>query len=275
LFKRGIKRDFASFPTLKDDKQNGQWHRTFSNLAWAQDLSDISDENYIPINTADKDLFAEKQKFLYAVLEAKVETAKGKAIMHSHEKDYDVQKAYAELKNYHLTSNTALFSANKTMEYLTSARINDGSWHGSVENFIINWQNQFCLYEQLVPTTSHYKDEQKLAMIQVAVHPLRELHQVKNTALLIKQTNGGKNLTYDEYIQLLSYTASDYDNSQVPAKSRRQLYQSESQDDDFHNYEDNLPDSEPFDIDTPVETIQANTANYRPTPRRAGTDNRV
>jgi hypothetical protein len=44
LFKRGIKQDFASFPRLKDDKQNGQWHRTFSNLARAQDLSDVLDE---------------------------------------------------------------------------------------------------------------------------------------------------------------------------------------------------------------------------------------
>jgi hypothetical protein len=112
-------------------------------------------------------------------------------------------------------------------------------------------------------------------MLQVAVHPLRNLRQVKNTALLIKQTNGGKDLTYDKYIQLLSYTASDYNSSQVPAKSRRQVYQCESQGDDFHNYEDNLPDSEPFDIDTPVKTIQAYTANYHPTPRRAGTDNRV
>jgi hypothetical protein len=90
------------------------------------------------------------------------------------------------------------------MEYLTSARINDGSWHGSVENFIINWQNQFHLYERLVPTTSHYKDEQKLAMLQVAIHPLCKLRQVKNTALLIKQ----------------SYAASNYDNGQVPAKSK-------------------------------------------------------
>jgi hypothetical protein len=63
--------------------------------------------------------------------------------------------------------NTALFGANKIMEYLTSARINDGSWHGSVENFIINWQNQFRLYERLVPTTSHYKEKQKLAMLQL------------------------------------------------------------------------------------------------------------
>jgi hypothetical protein len=92
-----------------------------SNLVRAQDLSDLLDENYVPITTADRDLFAEKQKFLYAVLEAKVETAKGKAIIHSHEMNYDAQKAYAELKNYHLTSNTALFGANKIMEYLMSA----------------------------------------------------------------------------------------------------------------------------------------------------------
>jgi hypothetical protein len=45
---------------------------------------------------------------------------------------------------------------------------------------------------------------------------------------------------------------------QVPAKSKN-----------------NLPDSEPFDIDTPVETIQAYAANYRSNPKRAGTDNRV
>jgi hypothetical protein len=80
LFKRGIKRDFASFPTLKDDKQKDQWHRTFSNLARAQDLSDVLDENYSPITAADKDLFSEKEKFLYAVLEAKVEMAKGKPL---------------------------------------------------------------------------------------------------------------------------------------------------------------------------------------------------
>jgi hypothetical protein len=52
-------------------------------------------------------------------------------------------------------------------------------------------------------------DKQKLVMLQVAVHPLRELRQVKNTELLIKQTNGGKDLTYDEYVQLLLYATSD------------------------------------------------------------------
>jgi hypothetical protein len=83
---------------------------------------------------------------------------------------------------------------------------------------------------------------------------------------------------------LLSYAASDYDNGQVPAKSKRQVYQSELQEDSFGNYEeipdsepyeDKIPDSEPFDIDTPVETIQAYATNYCPHSNRAGNDNRV
>jgi hypothetical protein len=57
-------------------------------------------------------------------------------------------------------------------------------------------------------------------MLQVAVHPLHELRRVKNTTLLLKQTNGGKALTYDKYVQLLSIAASDYDNVQISAKGK-------------------------------------------------------
>jgi glucose-6-phosphate 1-dehydrogenase len=73
------------------------------------------------------DLFWEKQKFLYAVLEAKVETAKGKTIIRQYKSTYDAQKAYEMLEEHHLTSNTAIFAANKIMEYLTTVRINKGS----------------------------------------------------------------------------------------------------------------------------------------------------
>jgi hypothetical protein len=78
--------------------------------------------------------------FLYAVLEAKVETAKGKSIIRQYENTYDAQKAYEKLEEHHLTSNTAMFATTKIMEYLTTVCINDGSWHGTLENFLINWQ---------------------------------------------------------------------------------------------------------------------------------------
>jgi hypothetical protein len=51
LFKRGIKQDFNASPTLKDKKNNDQWHRTLTNMAHAQDLSDICNPKYIPQTT--------------------------------------------------------------------------------------------------------------------------------------------------------------------------------------------------------------------------------
>jgi hypothetical protein len=84
---------------------------------------------------------------------------------------YDAQRAYKKLEEHHLTSSTAMFAANKIMNYFTTVSINDGTWHVSLENFLINWQEQFQCYERLVPAASHYTDEQKLAMLQVTVRP--------------------------------------------------------------------------------------------------------
>jgi hypothetical protein len=42
-------------------------------------------------------------------------------------------------------------------------------------------------------------------------------------ALLIKQANNGKDLTYDTNVQLLIHTASDYDNIQIKVKGKRQV----------------------------------------------------
>jgi hypothetical protein len=103
LFKRG-KRDPSVYPTLKDKLWNDNWHRSFANQARAQDLSDVLNAAYVPTTSAEYDLFQEKQKYLYAVLESKAETAKGKAIIHKHESTFDAQKAFAELQNHHLIS---------------------------------------------------------------------------------------------------------------------------------------------------------------------------
>jgi hypothetical protein len=115
--------------------------------------------------------FSGENRILYAVLEAKVETAKGKSIIQQYKSTYDAHKAYEKQEEHHLRSNSAMFAANKIMEYLTTVHINDGSWHGTLENFLINWQEQFRCFEQSVPAASHYKDEQKLTMLQVTVDP--------------------------------------------------------------------------------------------------------
>jgi hypothetical protein len=97
---------------------------------------------------------------------------------------------------------------------------------------------------------------------------------VKNTALLIKQANSGKDLTYDKYVQLLTYAASDY-NNQIKVKDKRQVYIHDIKDDTFDTYDDATSEYEPFNIDTPVDTIQAYASNHRPLSNRSDNNNRV
>jgi hypothetical protein len=99
--------------------------------------------------------------------------------------------------------------------------------------------------------------------------------QVKNTALPIKQANNGKDLMYDEYVQLLTQAASDYDNVQIKANSRRQVYLHDINEDTLDKYDEDTFDYEPFDIDTPVETIQAYASIYRLTSNRSDNKNQI
>ena len=223
LFRRGIKRDPTLFPTLKDEKYNDTWHRSFANQARAQDVADVLDPKYKPSTTEQRDLFEEKQKYLYAVLESKVLTDRGKAFIREHEKDYDAQAVYKKLTEHHLKSTKALIDSSAILSYITLACLGSGEWRGTTEAFIIHWQNQVRLYERQVPLNDHFSDGQKRTMLQNAVSPIDELRQVKNNADLEK-TRTGKMLKYDEYVSLLLSAASAYDEQYKPKKNKRFVY---------------------------------------------------
>jgi hypothetical protein len=81
ITKRYIKHGTSEFPTLKNEQFNDQWKVSFVNQARAQDDSDFLDTLYSPSSPIDAALFQGKPKYLYAVLEAKLETTKGKSII--------------------------------------------------------------------------------------------------------------------------------------------------------------------------------------------------
>ena len=60
MFRKSIKRDQNLFPTLKDEKVNNNWHRSFEVQAGVQDVNDVLNPAYVPRTQEDKNLFAEK-----------------------------------------------------------------------------------------------------------------------------------------------------------------------------------------------------------------------
>ena len=72
-FKKSIKRDLASYPTLKDQKHWNSWNRAMIAQARTHNVSEVFDRNYVPLatNVEDVELFQQKQGFIYTVQNTK------------------------------------------------------------------------------------------------------------------------------------------------------------------------------------------------------------
>jgi hypothetical protein len=196
LFRKDTsKRDPTLFPTLKDEKLNDDWHKSFMNQARAQDVSEVLDPSYVPTTKQAKELFIEKQKYVYSVLESKVITDKGRAIVQEYKDTFDAQKVYQKLTDHHLGSTKAMVESSTIPSYITTVRLGSGEWNGSAEGFITNWNNQLQVYEHQVPPAEHFPDDQKMSMLENTVSLIAELRQVKNNAVLEKTKTGKEELT--------------------------------------------------------------------------------
>jgi hypothetical protein len=109
-------------------------------------------------------------------------TDRGKAIIHDHEDDFNVQKVYQKLKAHPLTSNKAMIESSTILAYITSANLGGGTWNGSTESFITDWKNQVWLHKKHFSTSYHFSEGQKNIMLQKSVLGIDELRHAKITA---------------------------------------------------------------------------------------------
>ena len=73
---------------------------------------------------------------------------RGKKFAREHEEDFDAQIVCKNLHEFHAISSRARVSASDMLSYINSVTF--GSWKGTSESFILNWQDQVRLYELLV-----------------------------------------------------------------------------------------------------------------------------
>jgi hypothetical protein len=178
LFCGGIKRDATLFPSLKDDKFHDIWHQSFKTQATVP----VFNDTYVPTTADDIALFQEKQKYVYAVLESKVQIDRRKAIIWDINIAFDAHKAYQKIKAYHLQSIKSKMVSSVIISYITSSKLGNGTWNGTIEVFI--WQNQVRFYKKFVTPSDNFSDGQKQRLLQNTVMVL--WNYVKLRILLIK-----------------------------------------------------------------------------------------
>jgi hypothetical protein len=100
---------------------------------------------------------------MYAVMEEKLKSEKGKSLISEFEERRDGQSVYRELKKHALGSTASQLSGDTLLQYITTARY-PGTRHGSSYNFVLHWKEQVVKYEKL--ELEEFPPKQKLCMLQ-------------------------------------------------------------------------------------------------------------
>jgi hypothetical protein len=188
------------------------------------------DSTFVPATPEATELFVEKQKFVYAIFDKILLTDKGQSLVRQYAGTFDAQKVCCDLTVYSNTSTMAARVASDLLTYIMSSKFGDGTWKGTAQGLILNWQDKVQQYESILPAKDHLTATIKRNLLENAFGQVQELQAIKTQAAQHKTQNGGIELTYEQYCSLLSSAAQEYDGNLVrsvktaPSAARRSIY---------------------------------------------------
>jgi hypothetical protein len=124
-------------------------------------------------------------------------------------------------------------------------------------SFILHYQEQIQLYDQLQPPNEQTSDHAKMIYLQNAVYAIEELRSVQTTGSQLALAHGTVPM-YKDYEALLKSVASTYDRAHAPAK-HQPTRSAECTDIWDANITESFHEAYEFgfDIDTPTDIVQA------------------
>ena len=120
-FKKGIKREIAAYPSLKDERYFDGFKRSLFVVAKTHECSEVLDPNYTPgSEPEEKELFEAKQTFMFSVFNANLQTDMGKTIVRRHLAYTDAQAVWKELSEHMRTSSKGASEKRRLTQYVTN-----------------------------------------------------------------------------------------------------------------------------------------------------------
>jgi hypothetical protein len=176
-------------------------------------------------------------------------------LVRDYKSSQNAQAIWKELSNDAGKSTVAQLNATNLLQYTHTAQVEN--WKGTMLSFILHYQEQIRLYDQLQPPNKQTSNHAKMIYLQNAVYAIEELRSVQTTGSQIALANGTVP-TYKDYKALLKSAASTYDRAHAPVKhqptrsaKRTDIWDANVTKSFYEAYEFG------FDIDTPTDIVQA------------------
>ena len=100
-FKKGIKREIAAYPSLKDERYFDGLKRSLFIVAKTHECNEVLNPTYNPgSEPEEQEIFEAKQTFMFSVFNANIQTDMSKTIIKSHLANTDAQSVWKELSEH-------------------------------------------------------------------------------------------------------------------------------------------------------------------------------
>ena len=227
-FKKGIKREIAAYPSLKDERYFDGFKRSLFIVAKTHECSEVLDPNYTPgSDPEEKELFEAKQTLTFSVFNANLQTDMGKTIVRRHLAYTDAQAVWKELSEHMRTSSKGASEKRRLTQFVTNTVLDD-NFKGTTEQFVLHFNGQFRQLEEIAEDDERLPPTVKLTLLQTAVRSINDLRIVETLDEFQSTTHGhgsSTSLSYDIYNDLLINACVRYDKTKkANIGKRRNVY---------------------------------------------------
>ena len=227
-FKKGIKREIAAYPSLKDERYFDGFKRSLFIVAKTHECSDVLDPNYTPgSEPEEEELFEAKQTFMFCVFNTNLQTDMGKTIVRRHLASTDAQAVWKELSEHTRTSSKGASEKRRLTQYVTNTVLDD-NFKGTTEQFVLHFNEQFRRLEDISEDDERLPPTVKLTLLQTAVRSINDLRIVETLDEFQSTTHGhgsSTSLSNDTYYDLLINACVRYDKTKkANIGKRRNVY---------------------------------------------------
>ena len=178
-FKKGIKREIAAYPSLKNERYVNGLKRSLLIVSKTHECNEVLDPNYTPgSEPEEQELFAAKQTFMFSVFNANLQTDMGKTIVRRHLTNPDAQSVWKELSERMRTSSKGASEKRRLTQKVTNT-VRDDTFKGTTEQFVLHFNEQFRQIDEISEDSEKLPSTVKLTLLQTAVRSIHDLRIVE------------------------------------------------------------------------------------------------
>ena len=276
-FKKGIKREIAAYPSLKDERYFDGLKRSLFIVAKSHECNEIFEPTYTPgSEPEEQELLEAKQTFMFSGFNANLQTDMGKTIVRRHLANTNAQSIWKELREHMRTSSKGASEKRRLTQYVTNTVLDD-NFKGTTEQFVLHLNEQFWQLDEISEDSEKLPPTVKLTLLQTAVRSISDLRIVETLDEFQSTTYGhgsSTSLSYGTYFDLLINACVRYDKTKKANRGKRRNVYNTNRDDTYVDHPtaciDHVPDSPYGGIDLPPDAFyQVHTLSSRhpPSPR--------